>query len=162
MTPKIWGFKSINHSKANTMRVCPLQPSNAPTPSHNTDVQVPKSPVRASTTFYDRVTIDWWWWELTSWLVSFSCFMAIVGLLLFYNGRQQPTYIVKGITLNAFIAVFSAIAKAAMILPVSEAIGQLKWVWMRSERRLSDFLAFDNASRGPLGSLILLSTTQCR
>lgn len=68
----------------------------------------------------------------------------------------------KGITLNAFVAVFSAVAKAALILPVSEAIGQLKWIWFRDGRRLYDFHAFDNASRGPLGSVLLLGTTKGR
>jgi hypothetical protein len=111
---------------------------------------------------YDRITTDWWWWELASWLVSFSCVTAILGLLLYYNGRKQPSHVVRGITLNAFIAIFSGIAKAAMILPVSEAIGQLKWIWLKRERKLFDVLAFDNASRGPLGSLMLLSTTKCK
>ncbi|KAH7409986.1 hypothetical protein DE146DRAFT_332961 [Phaeosphaeria sp. MPI-PUGE-AT-0046c] len=124
--------------------------------------QPPKPLVRSSTTFYQRITTDWWWWELASWLVSFACVSTIVGLLLHYDGKVQPDYVVKGITLNAGIAVFSTVAKAALILPVSEAIGQLKWVWMQEERKLFDFLAFDNASRGPLGSLLLLSTTKCR
>ncbi|ORY13276.1 hypothetical protein BCR34DRAFT_481322, partial [Clohesyomyces aquaticus] len=57
-------------------------------------------------------------------------------------------------------SVFSAVAKAALILPVSEAIGQLKWMCFRDESRLWGFLAFDGASRGPWGSLILLGTTR--
>lgn len=129
---------------------------------NSTTDQSPKPLARASTTFYQRITTDWWWWELTSWLVSFACVATIVGLLLHYDGKRQPDYVVKGITLNAFVAVFSAVAKAALILPVSEVIGQLKWVWVQEERKLFDFLAFDNASRGPLGSLLLLSTTKCR
>jgi hypothetical protein len=111
---------------------------------------------------YDRITTDWWWWELASWLVSFSCVTAIFGMLLYYDGKQQPSHVLKGVTLNAFIAVFSGVAKAAMILPVSEAIGQLKWIWVQQEKRLFDILAFDNASRGPWGSLMLLNTTRCK
>jgi hypothetical protein len=131
-------------------------------PSQSSESHPPKPLSRASTTFYDRIITDWWWWELVSWLVSFSCFMAIVGILLYYDGKKQPSHVFKGITLNAFISILSAIAKAAMILPVSECIGQLKWLWFKEERRLSDFLAFDNASRGPWGSLVLLGTTMCR
>jgi hypothetical protein len=124
--------------------------------------QPPKPLVRASTTFYERIVTDWWWWELGSWLLSFCCFSAVVGLLLYYDGKRQPSDVVKGITLNASIAIFAAIAKAAMILPVSEAIGQLKWIWFRRERKLYDFFTFDNATRGPWGSLMLLGTTRCR
>lgn len=124
--------------------------------------QLPKPLARASTTFYERIISDWWWWELASWLLSFCCFSAIVGLLLYYDGKRQPTSVVKGITLNALIAIFAAIAKASMILPVSEAIGQLKWIWFRRERKLYDFITFDNATRGPWGSFMLLGTTQCR
>jgi hypothetical protein len=66
------------------------------------------------------------------------------------------------ILFSGSIAVFAAISKAALILPVSEAVGQLKWIWFRKERTLSDFYAFDNASRGPWGSAMLLRTTKLR
>ncbi|KAF2730106.1 hypothetical protein EJ04DRAFT_545961 [Polyplosphaeria fusca] len=118
--------------------------------------------LRASTTFYERVLTDWWWWEIFSFLVSFCSVAAIVGVLWFYDGKPQPKFIVPGITLNAYVSVFSAIAKAALILPVSEAIGQLKWMWFEKEAKLWDFFTFDSASRGPWGSLMLLGTTRCR
>jgi hypothetical protein len=136
--------------------------TSSPNSNDAVDNQAPKPLLRASTTFYERVITDWWWWELGSWMVSFACFSTIVGLLLYYDGKKQPEFVVKGITLNAFVAVFAAVAKAALILPVSEAIGQLKWIWFRNERKLVDFQAFDNASRGPLGSALLLSTTKGR
>lgn len=141
----------------------PLSPSPVITSTHlSARDESPKPLLRASTTFYDRIITDWWWWELGSWFVSFSCVTTIIALLLYYDGRKQPNHVIKGITLNAFIAVFAAIAKAALILPVSEAIGQLKWIWFRRERRLIDFLLFDNASRGPWGSLIALRITKGR
>jgi hypothetical protein len=149
------------HRNSNTKNTQPGQWSAAQ-PIQSSESYPLKPLIRASTTFYDRIVTDWWWWELVSWLVSFSCFMAIVGILLYYDGKKQPSHVFKGITLNAFISVFSAIAKAAMILPVSESIGQLKWLWFKDERKLSDFLAFDNASRGPWGSLLLLGTKACR
>jgi hypothetical protein len=144
---------AVNHSAA----FC-----NTSNPDDNVESQSPKPLLRASTTFYERVITDWWWWELGSWLVSFACVMTIVGLLFYYDGKKQPSHVVQGITLNAFIAVFAAIAKAALILPVSEAIGQLKWIWFREERKLVDFYTFDNASRGPWGSTLLLCKTKGR
>ncbi|KAF2115457.1 hypothetical protein BDV96DRAFT_492941 [Lophiotrema nucula] len=125
------------------------------------DLTQPKL-LRVSTTFYDRILTDWWWWELFSWLVAFMCVAAIVGVLAFYDGKRQPDFIVPGVTLNAYVSVFAAIAKAALILPVSEAIGQLKWMWFQRDRKLWDFHTFDGASRGPWGSLMLLSTTKCK
>ncbi|KAH7118815.1 hypothetical protein B0J11DRAFT_617129 [Dendryphion nanum] len=117
--------------------------------------QFPRKLARATTTFYDRVITDWWWWELLSLGVSFLCVSTIVGVLAYYDGRRQSD-VVPGVTINGFIAVFAAVAKAALILPVSEAIGQLKWIWYQEERNLWDFCMFDGASRGPWGSVVLL------
>ena len=44
-----------------------------------------------------------------------------------------------------------------MILPIAEAISQLKWYWYwHRERSIIDFQLLDSASRGPIGSLALL------
>ncbi|OCK84484.1 hypothetical protein K432DRAFT_440020 [Lepidopterella palustris CBS 459.81] len=117
--------------------------------------------IRASTSVFDRVITDWWWWELFSWFVSFFATGAIVIVLVLYSEQTLPRWPL-GITLNAYISVLAALAKAAMILPVAEAIGQLKWIWFRRKSKLMDFFTFDSASRGPWGSLMLLGTTRCR
>jgi len=49
-----------------------------------------------------------------------------------------------------------------LILPVSEAIGQLKWIWFQKEAALWDFQVYDAASRGPWGAALLLIKTRCR
>lgn len=43
-----------------------------------------------------------------------------------------------------------------MMTPVVECISQLKWLWFVRKQKLVDFQAFDDASRGPTGSLILI------
>ena len=44
-----------------------------------------------------------------------------------------------------------------MIMVVATTIGQNKWHWYHSgRRRLKDVSLFDDASRGPVGSLALL------
>jgi hypothetical protein len=118
-----------------------MNQSSATQTPQNMDCKPAKPFMRALMSFYDRIVTHWWWWELASWLVSFSCVMTSVGILLYNNGKRQPSYVVKAITLNAFISVFSAIAKAAMILPVSGSIGQLKWRWFQEERK-SEFPCF--------------------
>lgn len=136
--------------------------TSRPTSSQSGDAisQDQRPLIRTSTTFYERVLTDWWWWELFSLFVSFSCVSAIIGVLAFYDGKRQPDFVIPGITLNAFVALFAAVAKAALILPVSEAIGQLKWMWFKKDSKLWDFFTFDGASRGPWGSLMLLKTTK--
>ncbi|KAH7091082.1 hypothetical protein FB567DRAFT_264387 [Paraphoma chrysanthemicola] len=129
---------------------------------HGADNPNQKPLLRASTTFYERAITDWWWWELLSWLFSFCSVAAILGVLLVYDGKEQPEQIVIGITLNTYIAVFAAISKAALILPVSESIGQLKWLWFGQDVPLWDFHLFDAASRGPWGSFMLLLRTRMR
>ncbi|CAN9102599.1 unnamed protein product [Alternaria alternata] len=60
--------------------------------------------------------------------------------------------------------VLSKIASAALILPISEAIGQLKWAWFRGSesKDMIDFEIFDKASRGAWGSFLLLFRTKGR
>ncbi|KAL1594585.1 hypothetical protein SLS60_010346 [Paraconiothyrium brasiliense] len=57
------------------------------------------------------------------------------------------------------------IAAATLIIPTSEAIGQLKWIWFQgtASREMVDFEIFDKASRGgPWGSVMLLLRTKGR
>ncbi|KAF2877892.1 hypothetical protein BDV95DRAFT_5756 [Massariosphaeria phaeospora] len=65
-------------------------------------------------------------------LLQLLCELCVSGIyrqrLVFFNGKKQPEFIIPRITLNAYIAVFAAVARAALILAVSEAIGQLKWM----------------------------------
>ena len=65
-----------------------------------------------------------------------------------------------GISVNAFISIFSGFAKSALLLPTAEALGQLKWSWFTNKRRMLDFEVLDSASRGPWGSLMLLARTK--
>ena len=69
-----------------------------------------------------------------------------------------------GLTLNAYVSILSRISSAALLLPTSEALGQLKWSWFlqKESKRMWDFEIFDNASRGPWGSILLLIRTKGR
>ncbi|KAF2652311.1 hypothetical protein K491DRAFT_664029 [Lophiostoma macrostomum CBS 122681] len=161
---ELLGHYDVEQQPANgTPSSTPDQQANPVGPvKDEEDLQAHPGLLRTSTTFYDRLITDWWWWELFSWLVSFLCVSAIVGVLLLYSGKKQPDFIIPGITINAFISVFAAVAKAALILPVSEAIGQLKWIWFQNDANLWDIDLFDGASRGPWGSMMLLLKSKCR
>ena len=85
---------------------------------------------------------------------------AIIGVLRYLDNKSLNKWPL-GLTL---IAILSKIASAALILPISEAIGQLKWTWFhgKKSRDAFDFEIFDKASRGAWGSFMLLCRTKGR
>lgn len=102
-----------------------------------------------------------WLLEIISWLLSALCMSAIIILLFFLQKKPLPDHWPMNITLNAYIAILSRVASASLMLPVSEAIGQLKWSWFQGRsKKMWDFELFDNASRGPWGSFMLLVRTK--
>lgn len=102
-----------------------------------------------------------WLIEIVSWLLSAACMSGIIVMLLVYKQKRIPTWPL-GLTLNAYISVLAKVASAALLLPVSEALGQLKWSWFQEDKskKMWDFELFDSASRGPWGSFLLLIRTK--
>ncbi|KAJ4118965.1 hypothetical protein NW768_010708 [Fusarium equiseti] len=61
------------------------------------------------------------------------------------------------ISINAAVAILSTACTAAMMHNVSAFIGQLKWLYLKAgPRRLYSVQSFDEASRGPYGSILFL------
>ncbi len=110
---------------------------------------------------YARVFTNWWLWEIASWLLSTAALISIAIVLRVYDGKSLPRWPL-GLTLNAFISLFSTLSRIAMIYPVAEALGQLKWIWIKRGAKMMDLDAFDGASRGPRGALDLLYRTRFR
>ncbi|KAF2011399.1 hypothetical protein BU24DRAFT_426477 [Aaosphaeria arxii CBS 175.79] len=99
-----------------------------------------------------------WTLEIISWCVSALCMGAIIGILIAFQDTEMPDW-----PIGQIFNILSKVASAALILPVSEALGQLKWDWFQGEsRKMWDFEIFDNASRGPWGSALLLVRTKGR
>jgi hypothetical protein len=109
-------------------------------------------------------TLKRWLLEVISWLFSAVCMAAIIGVLIRLQDKPLTKWVLAektGLTLNTYISILSKMAGAALILPVSEALGQLKWSWfLEHSKQMWDFEIFDNASRGPWGSLLLLVRTK--
>lgn len=98
---------------------------------------------------------DKWLLQILAILGSGLSMVAIGILLVHYN--DQPIFDWNGVTLNAIIAVFSAMSKAMLAFTVSECLGQAKWIWFSWQQRpLSDLDLIDAGSRGPLGSFRIL------
>jgi hypothetical protein len=101
--------------------------------------------------------------SFTSWvpeILSCSCSLAtlssIVVILWKANGKPVPHWTLS-ISLSAIIAILSTVSAAAMMHNVSAFISQLKWLYFqRRPRTLYHLELFDEASRGPYGSMRFL------
>jgi hypothetical protein len=108
---------------------------------------------------YDAVVTDWWLLELLNLLISILILVGSVILLKLNDSRPFHQWRF-GITLNTAIAVLSAFSSAAMMMPVTSAVSQLKWLWLAkansSGLRLVDFQSLDTASKGGVWSSVML------
>lgn len=110
--------------------------------------------------FVVKYFAEWWLLEILSWCFSAACMATIVIVLNCYDNKPIPQW-PRYLTLNAFISVFSGFARAALLLPTAEALGQLKWnIFRHRPRSMLDFERLDTASRGPWGAFLLLLQTK--
>lgn len=96
-----------------------------------------------------------WFMEIGSLAIAFIAFIAIIITLAMHQDRPLPHW-PSLISINTLVAIFTAIMKAAMLLPIAEGVSQLKWLWFHHARPLIDLDRFDSASRGPWGCLLLI------
>jgi hypothetical protein len=84
-----------------------------------------------------------WLFEILCWLASAISMGAIIGIYIFLANKPMSEV---GCLLSVTNA-FGKVASAALIVPTSEALGQLKWNWFSKSRAMWDFEIFDKASR---------------
>ncbi|OHE99659.1 hypothetical protein CORC01_05017 [Colletotrichum orchidophilum] len=102
-----------------------------------------------------------WWQEIIWCMISIVCVIVLVTVLRSYDNQPLPNWPL-GLTLNTVVAFISTFCRTSYVLPVVESLSQYKWNWYKSPRPLGDFAVFDEASRGPWGSLKLLLRTKGR
>ncbi|KAK5739083.1 hypothetical protein LTR17_005603 [Elasticomyces elasticus] len=122
-------------------------------PSEEKDDSTKSATVRAN--WWRRIMLDSWAPEIIAITFSTACIVAIAAVLKFYEGKSTPR-LPYGITLNAVISILATASRSLLIFTVAAAIGQSKWCWYRRERGVNDIQSFDEASRGPWGSVMLL------
>jgi hypothetical protein len=101
-----------------------------------------------------------WSFEILSWCVSLLCMVAVVGIYVYL--KDEPILAPNSGAFLNLANVLGKVASAALIVPTSEAIGQLKWNWFNNSQAMWDFEIFDKASRGPWGAAMLLFRTKGR
>lgn len=119
--------------------------------------EIDSSPKQRST-LVSKYYQNWWFWELAGAILSAVCILA-VGILAYKINKTSLSAWKLPLSPSTMISTFITIAKTAMLLPVSEGLSQLQWLYFwvdRSKyRQLRDIEAFENASRGPWGSLLI-------
>ncbi|PKY04905.1 hypothetical protein P168DRAFT_281264 [Aspergillus campestris IBT 28561] len=86
--------------------------------------------------------LDTWLLEGIALSFSIACLVAIFGVLVAYDNKKRPQLAYK-ITLNTIISVLATGCKSSLVLDPRQ-------------RRLFGMQSFDSASRGPLGSLMIV------
>ena len=103
-----------------------------------------------------------WGLQLLSWSTSALCMALILAMLLYLNRKPLSRWKL-GLNPNTYLSIISRVAASAIIYPVSECIGQLKWNWfLRKPKKLLDFELFDRATRGPVGSFMFITYFKAR
>lgn len=100
-----------------------------------------------------------WLLEIVCWAISASSLGAIIGIYVHISDKR----LADCDTLLTFANILGKIASAALIVPTTEALGQLKWNWFNgNSHAMWDFEIFDKATRGPWGAAMLLYRTKGR
>lgn len=136
--------------------ISPSRPTLAWNPTSGQLQNLPKPPGKQGlVTILRRIFRLSWWWEAGGVALSviFTCLIA--AILISTDDKSLASWSLS-IQPNSLIAVFSTLAKTALLVPVTECISQLKWNHFENPKRLSQLQVFDDASRGPWGALILL------
>ncbi|KAK5788715.1 hypothetical protein VI817_009673 [Penicillium citrinum] len=117
------------------------------------------------------IWLDTWLFEGIALAFAIACFIAICVILAIYDQKVRPETLLYDLTLNTFISVLATACKSSLVLVIGESISQLKWLWFQTStsstatsntargvngRSLLDMQTFDAASRGPLGSLMII------
>jgi hypothetical protein len=96
-----------------------------------------------------------WGEEITSIVFGFICMMLALTVLICMDDKPLAVWKLS-VQPTTAIAFLSTITRAALIFPLSECIGHLKWEFFDQPRSLYFMQIFDAASRGPLGAFNFL------
>ncbi|KAK7966072.1 uncharacterized protein PG986_000349 [Apiospora aurea] len=115
--------------------------------------------------FDRRATGLWaaWKWELLLLLLSVLSLVATAVTLYRLSGNSLESWGGFFLGPNTVVSILAAISKAALAFAVSSCVAQAKWNWYRRGRdHLLIFERFEEASKGPWGSVRLLRTIWVR
>ncbi|KAI1619910.1 hypothetical protein EDD37DRAFT_698328 [Exophiala viscosa] len=119
---------------------------------------VPLQAIRKGPSRLARLSLDNWAWEVGATALCLCILSAIAAVLLAYDNQPVPS-LPDTLSINAIISFLASIAKASLMIVLAAAIRQEKWLWFIGKPRSLDAVdSFEEASRGPYGSLRLIMT----
>ncbi|KAI1076771.1 hypothetical protein F5B20DRAFT_572619 [Whalleya microplaca] len=128
--------------------------------AHDPPQHTPELPDSPNPVFPGRQDDNGWWlFEIIAWFISSLALAAIIVTIAITDEKPLPQWPMN-ITLNSFVSFMSTLMKAALLIPVTESISQLKWVWFKRAKSMDDIQTFDEASRGSWGSMKLIFMTK--
>jgi hypothetical protein len=99
-----------------------------------------------------------WRWELITWILG-TVAIAVNLVLLCYFKDKSLAYWHSKIQISSIVASLSQVAQSSLMVSVGSCIGQFKWSLFSKTSPVAEVERFDDASRGPQGSLKLLFHT---
>ena len=128
---------------------------------HSDDSQTKNDTKRRQlSTLFERTVENWWLLELACATFGVISIVILCTILRLYDRNPVPEFgsvFGHAITLNTVVAILVQVATALLLVPVTECMGQLKWMWYSGKYRpLKDLDVFDKASRDFTGSIALL------
>jgi hypothetical protein len=128
-------LKTLSTIKRKPLPDSQVVPSKSPQETDDEGSYRMRGKILANRAYTSRwISNDKWMLEILSQLFSVLCMVAIVVLLAKINGSLLESW-QSPVSPNAVISIASTAAKAALILPVAEALSQLKWLHFRTEGR---------------------------
>lgn len=99
-----------------------------------------------------------WCLEMISTTLSICSLIAVAGVLSAYKDRPLSAWKFRYLP-NSVISQLMTVARSTMMLSTASCISQSCWLYMQHRsRKVLDIHTLDGASRGPAGSLLLLSS----
>ncbi|KAF4616234.1 hypothetical protein G7Y89_g15173 [Cudoniella acicularis] len=130
--------------------------SNSNSRRNRTKYGVVGNSAHSARDLYHRWVTDSWLLELGGLGLTLLSMGALVVTLMVYQNKAPPQWR-WGLTLNSLLSILSQVVALSITAILASALSQQKWLWFRnSTRSLKDFGRFDDASKGPWGSLVLL------
>lgn len=99
--------------------------------------------------------VDSWAIEIASLILSIALFITMIVVFRVWDTQELASWneSYPSLSFNTLVAILSISSKVTLLLPVTSAFSQIRWMHFRKRRSLMDFEVLEAASRGPLGSI---------